>query len=229
MWSIVVMSALACCGQSADASIPAPSESVIADLSQDLQTGSLIFSSGDCMAVKVFTRSSYTHVGGVVVNGTEAFVYDSMNGTGVRKTPFAEYIRQQTPSTVLIVHPRTQFTERQAEAYEQHLEGQLGRKYCVKHHLTGRRSDGLHCSEYMTDALMAAETIRAKQPSKVSPASLLEGVIDANVYQEGQRVELKMPDPAPPSGQTWYQRYWNKTASCCTRGATQMRRWVLCR
>ena len=229
MWSIVVMSALTCCGQGSDPNIPAPSESVIAELRQDLQTGSLIFSSGDCLAVKIFTRSAYTHVGGVVIKDGEAIVYDSMNGTGVRKTPFAEYVRQQTPSTIQIVHPTTPFTGAKAASYEQYLDGQLGRKYAVKHHLTGHRGDGLHCSEYLTDALMAAETISAKQPARVSPSSLLEGVLIANLYREGPRVELKITDPASSSDQPWYQRCWNKTASCCTKGATQMRRWVLCR
>lgn len=229
MWSMVVVCALSCCGQGADADTPAPPDSLIAELQQDLQTGSLIFSRGDCLAVKVFTRSPFTHVGGVVMKDGEAFVYDSMNGVGVRKTPFAEYIRQQTPSTIHIVHPKQPFSEDKSVAYEQHLESQLGRKYAVKHHVTGRRCEGLHCSEYMTDALMAAETISAKQPAKVSPASLLEGVMTTSLYREGPRIELKVVDEPPPADQPWYQRYWNKTARCCSKSATQVRRWVLCR
>lgn len=229
MWSIVVMSALACCGQGADANTPVPAESVISELQQDLQTGSLIFSRGDCMAVKIFSLSPYTHVGGVVVKDGKAIVYDSMNGAGVRKTAFIEYLRQQTPSTVKIVHPNTPFSEKQATSYETHLESQLGRKYAVKHHLTGHRGDGLHCSEYLTDALMAAETISAIQPARVSPASLLEGVMTAHVYREGPSAELKTTDPPQPIDQIWYQRYWSNTKQCCSKGAKQMRRWILCR
>lgn len=229
MWSIVVMSALTCCGQGADANTPAPPEAVVAELRQNVQTGSLIFSRGDCVAVKVFTQSSFTHVGGVVMKDGEAIVYDSMNGPGVRKTPFTEYVRQQTPSNVYLVHPREAFSEEKAAAFERHLESQIGRKYAVKHHLTGKRADGVHCSEYMTDALMAADTISAKQPPKVSPASLLEGVMTAGLYAEGSRAELKITDPPMPADLPWYQRYWSKTARTCSNGATQMRRWVLCR
>ena len=197
MWSIFVICTLNCCGQGPDPNSPAPPESVLGELSQGLQTGSLIFSSGDCLAVKVFTQSSYTHVGGVVVKDGEAVVYDSMNGKGVRKTAFVEYLRQQTPSKIHIVHPQTSFSTENASAFEQHLESQLGRKYAVKHHLTGQRVAGIHCSEYMIDALMAAEMMSAKQPSKVSPGSLLEGVLTANIYMRGNFVELKKARLAP--------------------------------
>jgi hypothetical protein len=229
MWSMVVVCALNCCGQGADSNVPPAPDSVVMELQQGLQTGSLIFSRGDCLAVKVFTLSPFTHVGGVVIKGGQAIVYDSMNGVGVRKTPFAEYLRQQTPSTVHVVHPKKPFSDEKAAAYERHLESQLGRKYAVKHHVTGRRCEGLHCSEYMTDALMAAEAISAKQPAKVSPASLLEGVMEANLYTVGPSVELKIIDEPPPADRPWYQRYWNKTTQCCSKSATQMRRWILCR
>jgi hypothetical protein len=229
MYSALIVCVLSCCGSSAEATTPAPSENVVAELKQGLQTGSLIFSQGDCLAVKIFSQSPYTHVGGVVEKDGEFFVYDSMSGFGVRKTPFVEYLRQQTPSSIHIVHPRVPFQSQDAIAYEQHLESQLGRKYAVKHHLTGNRCEGLHCSEYVTDALMAAEKISAVQPSRVSPGSLLEGVMTANAYQLGNQAELKLADSPLPPGRPWYQRVWNCTTSCCSKSASQLRRWVLCR
>jgi hypothetical protein len=230
MWSVITACALACCGPSTDANTAEPPKPVIAELKQGLQTGSLIFSQGDCLAVKIFSRSSYTHVAGVVARDGEFFVYDSMNGIGVRKTPLVEYVRQQTPGSIHIVHPKVPFAEEKAAAYVQHLEGQIGRKYAVKHHLTGGRCEGIHCSEYMTEALMAVEMIQAKQPSRVSPGSLLEGVIAADAYQEGSHLVLKVDEPPPlPLKQRWYQRAWHCTATCCSKSATQLRRWVLCR
>jgi hypothetical protein len=229
MWSIIVACALSCCGEEIDAAVPAPPEPVVAELTERLQTGSLIFSRGDCLAVKIFSQSSYTHVGGVVVRNGEVLVYDSMNGTGVRKTPFAEYLRQQTPSSVRIVHPKTPFSPEKAAAFEEHLESQLGRKYAVRHHLTGQRCQGLHCSEYMTDALMAAEMITAKNPPRVSPGSLLDGVMADNVYVAGNDLELKAPEQVAPSNLTWCQSAWYNTASCCSKSSTQLRRWILCR
>lgn len=229
MWSALVVCTLACCGPSADANTPAPSDEVVAELTQGLRTGSLIFSQGDCLAVKIFSQSSYTHVAGVVERAGEFVVYDSMSGIGVRKTPLVEYLRQQIPSSIHIVHPRVSFVDGKASAYEQHLESQLGRKYAVKHHLTGNRCDGVHCSEYITDALMAAELIAARQPSRVSPGSLLEGVMASNAYRDGNRLELKVVEPPLPPNRPWYQRAWSCTKTCCSKSASQLRRWVLCR
>ena len=39
-----------------------------ADIGPQLQTGTLIFSQGDCLAVRVYSASSYTHVAAVVVS-----------------------------------------------------------------------------------------------------------------------------------------------------------------
>ena len=229
MWSILVTCVLTCCGSGEDANIALPSDALVSELKQGLQTGSLIFSQGDCLAVKVFSQSSYTHVGGVVEQGGEFVVYDSMNGVGVRKIPLDEYLRRQTPSTIFVVHPTVPFSAETQGTFVQHLESQLGRTYAVRHHLTGQRCEGLHCSEYMTDALMAIDLITAKQPPRVSPGSLLEGVTTANVYTKGIRCELKTPEPPQPEDRTWCQRTWDNTALCCSKSASQMRRWILCR
>ncbi|MBC8116539.1 MAG: hypothetical protein H7062_19275, partial [Candidatus Saccharimonas sp.] len=136
MWSLLVVCVLSS-GPETGPDVRSASPEVLAELKQSLQTGSLVLSQGDCLAVKVFSRSSYTHVGGVVVRDGEVFVYDSMNGTGVRKTPLDEYLRLQTPSQIHVVHPKQPFTPEGATAYETHLDGQLGRRYAIKHHLTG--------------------------------------------------------------------------------------------
>lgn len=233
MWSLLLSGALMSCawasGPEAGPEIRVASPEVLAELKQSLQTGSLIFSQGDCLAVKIFSGSLYTHVGGVVVKDGEAVVYDSMNGPGVRKTSLDEYLRLQTPSQIHVVHPATAFTAEQSGAYETHLNGQLGRKYAIKHHLTGRRCDGLHCAEYMTDSLMSAQLIRANNPPRVSPGSLLEGLETASLYTSGGRFDLKAAEPPTPENLTWCQRLWHDTGTCCSNTATQLRRWVLCR
>lgn len=228
MWSLFVVCVLAS-GPEAGPEIRTASPEVLAELKQSLKTGSLIFSQGDCLAVKVFSASSYTHVGGVVINDGEVVVYDSMNGTGVRKTPLDEYLRLQTPCEIHVVHPAAPLTNERITAYETHLESQLGRKYAIKHHLTGRRCDGLHCAEYMTDALMSAKLIRAENPARVSPGSLLEGLEKANLYVDGGHFALKAAEPPTPTNLTWCQRAWHNTAICCSNATAQLSRWVLCR
>jgi Permuted papain-like amidase enzyme, YaeF/YiiX, C92 family len=228
MWTLFVACVLAG-GPDAPATVPATAADATAKIESKLETGSLIFSRGDCLAVKIFSQSSYTHVGGVVVKDGRAVVYDSMNGVGVRKTPLDEYLRLQTPSTIHIVHPAKPFTGEQVTAYESHLEAQLGRKYAIRHHLTGKRCDGLHCSEYMTDALMSAQLIRANEPPRVSPGSLLEGLERAKLCTDGGKFTLKTPPMPAPANLTWCQRAWKSTVNCCSNCCSQMRRWVLCR
>ena len=233
MWSLFVAGALVqsvlASGPEAGPEARSASPEVLAELKQNLQTGSLIFSQGDCLAVKICSGSSYTHAGGVVVKDGNVTVYDSMNGTGVRKTSLDEYLRLQTPSQIHVVHPATPLITERAAAYETHLDSQLGRKYAIKHHLTGRRCDGLHCAEYTTDALMAAQLIRADNPARVSPGSLLEGLEKAHLYTDGGRFALKAAEPPAPANLTWCQRMWHDTATCCSNTSTQLRRWVLCR
>jgi Permuted papain-like amidase enzyme, YaeF/YiiX, C92 family len=229
MWSLIATCAIACCSPDADVNPPEPPASLVAEVQQDLQTGSLIFSQGDCLAVKIFTQSSFTHVAGVVAIGGESMVYESTNGVGVRKIPLVEYLRRQSPTTFYIAHPKVPFSKEKAQAFQQHLESQIGRAYAVRHHLTGNRCEGLHCSEYMTDALMAAELVSAKEPPRVSPGSLLEGIITSKIYREGNRIEINLPEPSQPVEQSWYQRAWDCTSSCCSKSVKQLRRWILCR
>ena len=63
-----------------------PTHQVMAQqLADEVQTGTLLFSQGDCLAVKVFSRSEYTHVATVVVEDKQPMVYESTNGVGVRR------------------------------------------------------------------------------------------------------------------------------------------------
>jgi hypothetical protein len=216
-------------GPDATAESKPSSAAVIAELQPRLQTGSLIFSQGDCLAVKIFSQSSYTHVGAVVVRNGDIQVYDSMNGSGVRASPLAEYLRLQTPCDLHVVHPSRSLTEKQAAAFEAHLKSQLGRKYAIKHHLSGQRGDGLHCAEYVTDSLMAASVIHANRPARVSPGSLLQGLEQGSLCVQGGRFRLKAVSPPPPANLTWCQRTWHDTVSCCSDCGSQLTRWFCCK
>ena len=56
MWSLLVVCVLAS-GPEAGSDVRTASPEVVAELKQSLQTGSLIFSQGDCLAVKIFSAS----------------------------------------------------------------------------------------------------------------------------------------------------------------------------
>jgi len=199
-------------------------------ITAEVQTGSLIFSQGDCLAVKVFSCSPYTHVGMVILEHGQPVVYDAMNGPGVRKTPLSEYLTFLVPSEVEIVHPAQPWDTAQHAAMITHLESQLGRPYRIRHFSTGNRCEGVHCAEYMTDALMAAGKLKAERPPRVSPGSLRQGVLEGRVYQAGQRYDFtSAPLSAPAIDESWCGRCCRETAECWTATCQQFSRWFLCR
>src|SRR5579872_5452602 len=146
-------------------------------IADQMQTGTLIVGRGDCLAVKFYSASSYTHVAAVVMHEGRALVYDATGGAGVRKQSLGEYLAAQNGHTLHIFQPRKPFTQKAGTRFERHLEAQLGRPYAIHHHLTGKRALGLHCSEYITDALIAAGQLQAREPPRVSPATLVEGIL----------------------------------------------------
>ncbi len=197
-------------------------------VSSQMQTGTLIFSRGDCLAVKVFTQSPYTHVAAVVMKNGEPFVYDSISGHGVRRRSLRSYFKSQSPDVVHLMHPRKPFSRKRSEQFAAYLNGQLGKPYAIKHHLTGKRSKGVHCSEYVTDALMSCRLINAKQPSRVSPGSLAIGILKADLYSPAQTVNLKKKR-TKPNGRNWCDQLWIDTKLCTLGCCKQMQRWFLCR
>jgi hypothetical protein len=205
-------------------SFAAAAESV----SSRTQTGTLIFSQGDCLAVKVFTRSPYTHVAAVVMKNGQPYVYDSIHGQGVRRQSLKAYFKSQSPDVVYLMHPKKPFSKERSKQFSSYLKGQLGKSYAIKHHLTGKRAQGVHCSEYVTDALMSCRMIRAKQPSRVSPGSLATGILRANLYSPSQTINLKKKT-FKPKGRNWCDQLWIDTKFCTLSCCKQMQRWFLCR
>lgn len=224
---------LALLGDPAATAAPAPSPlpaATVQEIAASVQTGSILASQGDCLAVRVYSFSSYTHVATVVMQSGQPFVYDTIPRAGVRRLPLAEYLISQQPTDVQLLHPEKPFTEKQAADFEKHLQSQLGRPYDVKHYATGRRCNGLHCSEYLTDALIAGHQVESKNPAAVSPGELVSGLTEHHLYSTGGKYNLPEP-PAPPTppSTTWYGRAWSGTKECTYDCWTQTRRWFCCK
>jgi hypothetical protein len=211
-----------------DVSVVTPGQAH-AQLAEQVQTGSLIVSRGDCLAVKVYSASRFTHVATVVVHDGCVFCYDATGGAGVRKQTLAEYLDGQHEASLHPFHPSKPLTEKQVAKLESHLESQLGRPYAIKHHLTGGRAEGLHCSEYATDALIAAGLLRANDPARVSPASLVEGVLKANLYEESDTLQLAPELPPRPESESWCYQLWFDTRQCTYRCYCKLWAWFCCK
>ncbi|HTI49971.1 MAG TPA: YiiX/YebB-like N1pC/P60 family cysteine hydrolase, partial [Planctomycetaceae bacterium] len=209
---------------------PAMSASQAAELlSRDLPTGSLIFSQGDCLAVKVFTASRYTHVGAIVEREGRHQVYESTGGAGVRKQNLEEFLASQGGASACVYRPQNKFTEEQQARFERHLDSELGRPYAIAHHLTGRRCEGLHCAEYATDALVAANVLTAEHPPRVSPASLKTGIERSELYREVATLQLEPVAPRQPEDAGWCSRMWFDTKLCTRNCYRKLRGWFCCK
>ena len=211
-----------------DVSVVTPKQAC-AELATQVQTGTLLVSQGDCLAVKIYSASRYTHVATVVVNDEQIYCYDSTSGVGVRKQTLAEYVDSQKSASIYPFHPGRSFSPKQKEALSRHLEDQLGRPYAISHHLTGARVKGLHCSEYATDGLIACGVLVAQEPSRVSPASLVAGIGKGNLYCQTDTLQLA-PEPIPrdeTDGLCW--RLWLETRDCTIFCYRQMLAWFCCK
>ena len=217
------------------AATPAPDigfssmEDAARSLAKNVQTGTLLVSKGDCLAIKAFTQSPYTHVAAVVIRHGQPFVYDSANGFGVRCQTLENYLRSQSPDEIYLFHPKKPFSKSRARRFEQYLDSQLGKPYAIKHHLTGERAAGVHCAEFVTDSLEACNLVRAKQPARVSPASLVAGIQKANLYKPAKTIRLTKPSAPARDSDSWCYRLWLDTKQCTGNCCFKLKRWILCR
>ena len=204
-------------------------QQAIKSLSSEVQHGSLLFSQGDCLAVKIYTKSPYTHVAAVILRDGKPSVYDSTSGVGVRCLPLKEYLQTEQPGTIHVFHPKQPFVTDRVASIQSALVDRLGRPYAIRHHMTGKRAKGIHCSEYVTDALIAGNVLRANQPSRVSPASLLEGILKAELYVAGTSVHIAESAPEDPEDEGWCAWLWRETKQCTLASCNKLQGWFLCR
>ncbi|MEZ5942294.1 MAG: YiiX/YebB-like N1pC/P60 family cysteine hydrolase [Planctomycetaceae bacterium] len=203
-----------------DAEIPATS---------DLPSGTLLFSQGDCLAVKVFSGSSFTHVAMVCRTGEEVMVYDANPGTGVRCQRLEAYLNCIAPDEVHVMVPQREMSNNELEKLTAFLDSKIGTPYAVLHHSTGQRAEGVHCSEYLTDALCEIDWLEAKSPPRVSPGSLLVGVASPNIYRSAGLIQIEEELPAPPPDAGRCGRMWFETKQCCQQCCKKLSRVFLCR
>lgn len=200
-----------------------------AAITDELQTGTLLFTEGDCLAVKASAGGPYTHVAAVVIRDGAPVVYDSMNGVGVRQLSLVDYLASQAPDEIDLLQPARELSPQEALVFESALQHRVGAPYSVLHYVTGRRaSSGFHCSEYVTDALMSIERIQADRPPRVSPTSLHAGLIEGELYAEAASVKFPL-EPIPVAADGWWSQLWLDTRHCCDSCCDQLSGWFLCR
>lgn len=194
-----------------------------------LRTGSLLFTKGDCLAIKAVAGGPYTHVAAIVISQGVPVVYDSMNGVGVRKLSLEQYLATQAPDEIDLLQPRSEFSPQEALIFEAALQQRVGAPYSVLHYIPGRRANaGVHCSEYVTDALESIERINVERPPRVSPSSLHEGLVDGDLYAADAGIRFPL-EPIPVESGNWCEQMWLDTKNCCVTCCDKLSGWFLCR
>jgi hypothetical protein len=169
-----------------------------------------------------------THVAAVAVREGTPYVYESAPGVGVRRLPMDEYLAAQHAEVFHVFQSKDRFSREQEQAFVAGLESRLGRPYSVVHHVTGRRANGLHCAEYVTDALVGCKLLDETRPPRVSPAALARIVADTGVYARSETIVLD-PEAEPIVGRNWCVRTWLRTKRCTVACCKQMSRWFFCK
>jgi hypothetical protein len=159
----------------------------------------------------------------------EPVVYDSMNGVGVRCLTLQAYFDKQKPARIEVYRPTREFTELESAAFEKYLDSQLGRTYNVRQHVTGEDVAGIHCAEYVTEALVAADLITVKDSARVSPGSLVAGVTEGKLYEHAFSMDVHDPRPASNAKQGWCGWMWTSTRDCTVGCCSQVKRWFCCK
>ena len=109
------------------------------------------------------------------------------------------------------------------------MKKHIGRPEAIKHQFSGERAAGVQCSEYVTDALQACNVIRAKQPSRVSPGSLAEGVLVSDLYRAKLAFKVRLAPIVKPVARNRCEKLWIDTKFCTIQFCAKMRRWFICR
>lgn len=227
-WLVIVALAGAAPDASAGNTAVGSLQEATSILRPQVQTGTLLVSEGDCLAVQAYTQSPYTHVGAVVMRNGQPFVYDACKSTGVRCSTLANYLKTQIDHEVHVLQPRKALSEDGAGEFARRLDSQLGRPYSVRHHLTGESVDGVHCAEYVTDALASCRLLKVENAANVSPASLVVGVTRAKVYSPLQTIRIVGQVTPQPRAASWYGRLWQDTKNCTASCYRQTRAWFVC-
>ena len=209
--------------------VPTDARVLATAVAPSLRTGTLLFTEGDCLAIMAGVGGPYTHVAAVVICNGAPVVYDSMNGVGVRKLSLEAYLQSQAPDEIDLLQPRAEFSPQEALVFEAALEQRIGAPYSVLHYIPGRRAKaGVHCSEYVTDALEAIERIDTERPPRVSPSSLHEGLVDGEVYAADAGIRFPL-EPVPVESDNWCEQLWLDTKLCCANCCDSFAGWFLCR
>ena len=177
-----------------------------------LDSGCLLVLEGHNKPVRAFTGSSVTHVA-LVMNSTKRYpmVYEAAPGR-VRCVSLDKYLAEirrfnaarRKKTSVWVMRPKRPYSRQQLTRMQSYLDSQLGRRYSVKGYVRKRPTDGIHCAEFASTALMCTGRFQFRERYRLSPGELIEQI--ESRHDGPYRVKLPTRQPSP----SWPKRTWHR-------------------
>lgn len=187
--------------------------------SLEVGEGTLVVLENSNLAVETYTRSETTHVGMLLDCNGKLFVYEAAP-KAVRKISLDDYFQELSRFNLhkwesqrlrlMLYQPKQPYTPQELTAIRAFLEEQVGRRYSIKGYVRKKPSDGIHCADLVSTALVKTGRYRFDQTYAVSPAALVEQVKATHE----KPVEIDLPPYEKTGG--WCERSWNWWGDLCT-------------
>ena len=174
-----------------------------------LPDATVIYLENSNAIVERYTGSEISHVALAVNDGVTTWVYEA-TPREVRRLSWSSYVDElarlndgrRRPIKAFVMKPKRLLTQDQRERLVSYLDSQIGRRYSVKSYVRHMPSDGIHCAEYVANALMSANQLNADRSYRLNPAALV-GQLRGD-YQTASAVSV--PDYEPQG--SWCERSW---------------------
>lgn len=117
---------------------------------EEIPSGSLIFTEGGNVIVQEFTNSSITHVGIIIKENNDYYVYEAVRPK-VRKILLNDYLKSIKDERIWIAKVKSNFNI-DHEKMKSYLDSQLNKKYAIKNYQKKKVDDKtIFCSQLVVE------------------------------------------------------------------------------
>ena len=145
----------------------------------EIRDGSLLLASGGHAAVRIYTRSPYSHVAIIFRERGRYWVYEANPDHGVRRIPLDVLLRTDQGDRVKLwlSQPRRKLSQDQVRRMHAYAKSQLGRPYSIQSLIPGRLAEGVHCSELVSRILSVGGIRVGNHHSSVMPVEIVNALV----------------------------------------------------
>ena len=197
----------------------------------ELPDGSLIFLERSNRVVEFYTSGKITHVGVVLNDDREPWIYEATPDK-VRRVRVEQYYAEigalnqgRHEVRICVVTPNNPYNDEQLTALRTYLDSQLNRRYSVKNYVRKKPGDGIHCAELAASSLAKTGRFDFGECYDESPQSVFD-----KVQSNHQIIADFRPEPPPRIDESWCTRsrkWWVGFCDWCSWSCYET--WTFCR